>query len=158
MEIWLAGRGLVALPAALALRTLVGYLLTHTRWVLDTQLIASALVMAALLGCGSLLGRRFGEPLGKALGSLAWVFALSFLPHYLGWKAGSAPPWILYGSFGLFALAFIYRAARIKRWVSVLTGHGFEWILEWAAARPFYARLAAVRVLTTLGYYSSTEE
>lgn len=149
---------MIALPAALVLRALEGYLLTHSRWVVDWQLIVSAWLMSALLLCGCLLGRRTGEPLGKALGALAWLVGFSLLPHFFLWHPGTGPAWLLYASLALLAVMLIYRAARIRRWMQMLAGHGYEWILAWAAERPFYARLTAGRVLKALGFGVQAED
>lgn len=159
-ERWLAGRGMLALPVALVLRALEGRLLFGSRLAVDWQLIVSAWVMAAIVFCGCLLGRRAGEPLGKALGALAWAAALTLLPPLFvwPWHPGTGPAWLLYASLALLAVALLYRAVRIRRWIRLLSGHGYEWILAWAAARPFYARLTAERVLAALGYYGRAEE
>jgi hypothetical protein len=148
----LIGWAPVAMLAGLLLRAAAGYLLTHNRWVLDSQIIGAALLAAALYTCATLAGGFAGRTLAQTAATACWIAGLSFLPHRLGWATGSAGLWPFIAAAALLAAAYLHRELRYRRWMRLLGGHGYAWILEWAVDRPFYARLAAERTLKHLGY------
>jgi hypothetical protein len=150
-ELWLHTGGGLALLGAIALRCALGFLLTRDLWLLDSQLFWSCLLLAALRAAGCLLPRRYGTAASTLLGLLGWLLALSILPRY-GWPTGAWPHWLLLAAGGLLlAMLALYGLLR-RRWLMQLRGHGFAWMLAWAAGRPLHARLLTRQVLRQLGY------
>ena len=63
------------------------------------------------------------------------------------------PDWLVLGSVLLMVCGVVTRAALSRRWLKQLSGHGFQWMLNWARAKPYYVRLTAKSVLASLGYH-----
>lgn len=164
-EYWLGEGAARLLVAALLLRGGSNWLLTRKLGLFDTQLLLGCLLLAALYLAGSFVPRRLSamlaQPFGIAAGLMALVILLSLIP---------LPPWrdlwwyspllrqqlsdatLICGAV-LLALAVIARLV-LRRWeLAAMTGHGYRWILEWAAGRPLYTRLRARALLSMLGFH-----
>ena len=144
------GGGWVLTAFALT-RLASGLALEHVRWLLDSQVLACCLLLGLLQLSGTVLPRRMGYLASGLLGGFAWITAASFIPRY-GWPHWHAGPWGLGIALSAFALCVLHRLARRRRWLGILSGHGYEWILSWAEERPLYARVLAKRALRSLGY------
>jgi len=144
------GGGWVLIAFAL-MRLASGLAIEHVRWLLDSQVLACCLLLALLQLCGTVFDRRTGYVASGVLGTAAWAAALTLIPRY-GWPRWHAGPWLIGGALALLVLCVLYRLARRRRWLAILSGHGYEWILSWAEERPLYARILARRVLKSLGY------
>lgn len=152
-EVWFHLGGGIALAAALGVRLAFGYITEHNTWLVHSQLITVPLMLAVLIYCACTLSRAWGYYATGLLGTAAWVLAVSLLPFFrYGWPRAPQPHWLLWGALTVLVLAWLYRMARLRRWLSVVRGHGFEWIYSWAAEKPLAARLLAVSVMRSLGY------
>ena len=150
-ELWLHTGGALALWAGAAIRVGWGYAMTRNLWLLDSQIAAVSLLLAALYLTGSLVPRIYGGYVSTLLGGLAWLTAFSLLPRY-GWPTTQLADWLLIYAVAMLLLAVLVRALLRRRWYGQLRGHGFVWMEEWAEPRALYARLLALRVMRSLGY------
>lgn len=152
----LLGWGLWALVLAFAGRLAFGWLIARQVWLMDSQAFWIPLLIAFALAAGLFLSGPY-SPWGSAVFGLAgWAVALSLVPRHFWWQFPSLradlPDWLVYTSLGLLVAALIARGVMTRRWLGQLRGHGYEWILDWARGKPFFARLLAARVLAGLGY------
>lgn len=174
-EYWLAEGAALALIAALLLRGgtnwLPPVLRGNTNWLqvvklglFDSQLLLGCLLLAALYLAGSFVSRRLAGVILHPVGGLAWLVALVVLVSLI-----PLPPWrdlwwyspllrrplsdttLLVGAV-LVVIAAGVRFVSGRRDLALMTGHGYRWILDWAAVRPLYARLRARALLRALGY------
>lgn len=150
-ELWLHKGGALALWAGVLIRVGWGYAMTRNLWLLDSQIAAVSLLLAALYLTGSFVPRSYGSSVSTLLGGLAWLTALSLLPRY-GWPTTQMANWLLVFAAALMLLTLLVRAILRRRWYGQLRGHGFVWMEEWAEPRALYARLLALRVMRSLGY------
>lgn len=135
--------------------------LVHWHWFTGSQIIATCLVLSALLIGGLLLPRRFWRLSAVVLGGSGWLFALMLLPEaatgeVLGiqlWSGDAVWPPLLWVSGAVLLVSSAVRVMFRRRWLATLSGHGHNWILNWARDRSYGARLLARRVLANLGYY-----
>lgn len=145
-----------ALLAAAAYRLGWGYLSTGNLWLNDCQLLAITLAISLLLFGGCFVPLPWSYAVSYLGGGIGWLVALSLLPP-LWWSQYAIlrtdlPDWLVLGSGLLVATGVISLLACRRRWVKQLGGHGFQWMLGWARGKPYYARLTAKAVLTSLGY------
>jgi hypothetical protein len=143
--------GALALWAAVLLRVGWGYAFTRNLWLLDSQIAAVSILLAALYTASSLVPRSYGSVVSTLLGGLAWLTAFSLLPRY-AWPTTSMADWLLVYAVALLLCAVLARTLLRRRWLRQLRGHGFAWMEEWAAERSLYARLLTLRVMRSLGY------
>lgn len=150
-EIWLHHYALAALWLALLLRALLPWLIYHQSWLLHSQLLATLLLSALALSAALLVPRAWGLSLNGLLGLCCWAAAISYLPRYL-WPTTPRPLW-QFGLAGAYLLAaLLLRAVYLRRWQLRLRGHGWAWLLDWAAERSLYARQLAGQNLRLLGW------
>jgi hypothetical protein len=142
--------GVYALLAA-ALYRMSMIFFAHHNWLIDSQMAGGALLLSVLTVAGCALPRSSGDPVMYLLGALHWLVAFSFIPRYF-WPTGNLSPFILWTAAGMLALALVFRIARQARWFSRMRGKGWQWIRDWAADQPYYARRQAQRALLALGY------
>jgi hypothetical protein len=154
-ETRLADGGLLAILVALALRWAVFMAWKHNSALLDSQLIAAGVLIAALNLTGLFLPRALAA-VPMLLGALGWAFALSLAPPYF-WPTGERPQWIVWGALGLGALSFAARWWMLRRWSATIYGKGWAWIDNWARDRSLRARVLARKALITLGYRRARE-
>jgi len=153
----LLGWGTWALVAILAGRVAFGWFTAHQIWLLDSQLLAIPLLIALAVIVGLSVRGGYSAPLAALFGLAAWIMALTLIPRSLWWQAeglrADLPDWLAYSGLVLLVLALIARAVMTRRWLGQVKGHGYQWILDWAAGKPYFARLLALRVLHGLGYW-----
>jgi hypothetical protein len=150
-ELWLHNGATLALWAAVVIRVGWGYAMTRNLWLLDSQIVAVCLLLAALYVTGSLVPRSYSAAVSTLLGTVAWLAALSLLPRY-AWPTTHLANWLLIYTAALLLLALLLRAVLRRRWYGELRGHGYAWMEEWAQPRALYARMLALRVMRSLGY------
>jgi hypothetical protein len=157
-ETRLADGGLLAIFAGVLARFAIWFALTRSNPLLDIQLVAGALLVAALNFSALLLPRGMsGVPV--SFGLLGWLYALTLLPRYFSlWQLGERPDSHVYGALGLAALSFIVRLVMTSRWSREIHGKGWAWIDHWAQQRSLRARVLAKRALITLGYRRARNE
>lgn len=148
--------GIGALCLALAGRLAFGWFTARQLWLLDSQALLLPLAVALAVFAGLLVGGELSRPVTMLLGLVLWGLALSLIPRSLWWQSAALraelPAWLRYAGVVVLLLALIARAAMTRRWMAVLRGHGFQWIQEWAAGKPYFARLLALIVLRGLGF------
>jgi len=164
-EYWLGEGAAWVLVAALLLRGGGNWLLTRKLGLFDSQLLLGCLLLAAIYLAGSFVPRRLSAALAQPFGLVAWLMVLVMLLSLI-----PLPPWrdlwwyspllrrplsdttLIWGA-AVLVLAVIARLV-LRRWeLAAMTGHGYQWILEWAAGRPLYARLRARALLRMLGFH-----
>jgi hypothetical protein len=151
VEAFLYPGGAWALAIAFGWRLAFGYIVTHHTWLLHSQLLTVPLLLTALIFCAFTLPRTPGYAATALLGGAAWLIAVSLLPCY-AWPRGPLPQWLMWGALVLLGLAWLYRTAKLRRWVTVIRGHGYEWLNTWAAGKPLAARLLADSAMRGQGY------
>lgn len=155
VESWerrLAHWGLGALLVAVVLRHILPWLLWRSPWLLDSQIIAAAVLWSASLAAGSLLSGSGGRGASACLGCACWLTAVSLVPKYLWHLPGGRPQYQLVIAGALLGLALLSRWYMLRRWSLELTGLGWEAVQSWALERPLYARCLAERRLRLLGW------
>jgi hypothetical protein len=140
-----------ALTLGLGVRLGYGLILEHNTWLLHSQLLTVPLLLVVLIVCACTLPRVPGYFATGILGSGSWLLAFGLLPRY-GWPRAPLPHWLLWAGLGLLLLALAYRVAKVRRWLVVIRGHGYEWTSNWAQDKPLAARLLAHGALHGLGY------
>ncbi len=140
-----------ALALALLARLGYGFLMEHNTWLLHSQLFGVPLLLALLVASACTLPRTAGYLATGILGGGSWLLALSLFPRY-GWPMTPLPAWLLWSGLGLLLLALMFRGAKLRRWLVLLRGHGYEWTSNWAQDKPLAARLLAHAALHGLGY------
>jgi hypothetical protein len=153
VENFLHNWGLIIVWAALGMRFALPMVLMRHSWVLDGQVVAVGLITCLLNLAGTLLAGPAGRAASSLLGLAAWLIAASMVKRYL-WPTTQLPDWLVWTAVAMAALSFVYRAVKRRGWFAELQGHGWEWILAWAAGRPLYARALALRTVRSLGWRS----
>jgi hypothetical protein len=151
-ELWLHQYALAALWLAVLLREGLPLLLYRQSWLLPSQLLAALLLSAAAISAALLLPRAYGLSINGLLGLSCWAAAISLAPRYL-WPTAPRPLWQLVLAAAYLLAAILLRSIYLRRWGLLLRGHGWAWMLDWAAERPLYARLLAWRNLRLLGWH-----
>jgi hypothetical protein len=135
-------------------RVAAGYINDGHLWLLDMQIAAALLLCALIRLCGLYLPRSLSF-VGQLLGAIAWITAASLVPRF-GWPREGLPNWQLMALGAFFLLTLIIHSVLRQRWLRRLKGHGFEWMLDWARERPYYARQTAARTMRILGFHAES--
>ncbi len=133
-----------------------GYLSVGSIWLNDCQLFTVSLLVACLLIGGCFVPLPWSYIISVLCGGFAWLVALSLL-HPTLWSQYAAlradlPDWQVVAA-GIIAVAsFVCRTVMQRRWRRELGGHSFQWMLNWAKGKPYYARMTARHAMLSLGY------
>jgi hypothetical protein len=154
----LLGWGTFALLIALAGRVAFSWFSARQIWLLDTQALVIPLFIGLAVFAALFVARELSAPSTAICGLVAWGLALSLIPRSLWWQSpalrAELPLWLQCAGVAVLLIALAARAVLARRWLAQLRGHGFQYIYDWAAGRPYFARLLAVRVLRSLGYWN----
>lgn len=152
----LLGWGTWALLLALAGRFAYGWFTAHQLWLMDTQALLLPLVLALAVIAGLFVPGVASPAVTVLFALVIWCMALTLIPRSLWWQVESLradlPLWLTWSGLGVLVLALIARAVMTRLWTGQLRGHGYQWILDWARGKPYFARLLAAQVLRGLGY------
>ena len=141
---------------ATAIRLSWGYLSTKGIWINDCQIFTISLTLVCLLMGGCFVPLPWSYLVSYLGGGVTWLVALSLLPPTL-WSQYAAlrvdlPDWQVIAA-GLFMVAsLILRLVLQQRWRKEIGGHSFQWMLDWAKDRPYYARVTVKNAMASLGY------
>lgn len=140
----------------MAYRLVFGLVVARQIWLLDWQILLAPVLISALILCALFAPGVWSAPAGFVFGCLAWLAAVTMFPKHLWWQSPllrqELPDWLLIAGGAVLLACLVLRQVLARRWYRQLRGHGYEWIIHWAEAKPFEARALARRVLRTLGY------